>query len=133
MSHKHSIEIARELKGRTVGEAIEYLEAVNAGDEPVPFRRHNRGSGHRANIDGWDTGKFPKKASEAFLDLLHNAVNNADNQGFDGESMEIEHCAAHKVDEVEGIQPRAMGRATNWNSPLVDVELIIKEVETNDG
>lgn len=133
MSHKHSIEIARELKGRTVGDAIEYLEAVRDGEEAVPFKRHNKGSGHRANLDGWDAGKFPNKASEAFLELLHNAVNNAENQGFDGESMEIAHCAAHKVDEIEGFQPRAMGRATSWNTPLVDVELIIEEVEQNDG
>lgn len=108
MSHKHSVEIARELNGRSVADAIDYLEAVHEGEEAVPFRRFNKGSGHRANIDGWDAGKFPKKASAAFLDLLQNAVNNADNQGFDGESMKIAHCAAHKVGEVRGMQ---IGRA----------------------
>ncbi|QSG08526.1 50S ribosomal protein L22 [Halapricum desulfuricans] len=129
MSHKHSKAIAREIKGKTAGEAVEYLEAVIEGDQPVPFRQHNSGVGHRKNIDGWDAGRFPEKASEAFLDLLENAIGNADHQGFDGESMEIMHVAAHKVGEVEGRQPRAMGRASAFNSMEVDVELVLEEVE----
>ena len=129
MSHKHSKAIAREIKGKTAGEAVTYLEAVVEGDQPVPFRQHNSGVGHRKNIDGWDAGRYPQKASEAFLDLLENAVGNADHQGFDGESMEIMHVAAHKVGESPGRKPRAMGRATEWNSPEVDVELVLEEGE----
>ncbi|QSG15394.1 50S ribosomal protein L22 [Halapricum desulfuricans] len=129
MSHKHSKAIAREIKGKTAGEAVEYLEAVIEGDQPVPFRQHNSGVGHRTNIDGWDAGRFPEKASNAFLDLLENAIGNADHQGFDGESMEIMHVAAHKVGETQGRQPRAMGRASAFNSMEVDVELILEEVE----
>jgi len=129
MSHKHSKAIAREIKGKTAGEAVEYLEAVVEGDQPVPFRQHNSGVGHRKNIDGWDAGRFPNKASKAFLDLLENAIGNADHQGFDGESMEVMHVAAHKVGETQGRQPRAMGRASPFNSMEVDVELILEEVE----
>ncbi|WP_299262647.1 50S ribosomal protein L22 [Halorientalis sp.] len=129
MSHKHSKAIARELKGMTAGEAIEYLEAVINEEQSVPFKSHNSGVGHRNDIDGWDAGRFPEKASEAFLDLIENAVGNADHQGFDGASMEILHVAAHKVGETRGRQPRAMGRASEWNSPEVDVELILEEVE----
>jgi len=133
MSHKHSIELARELKGKTVREAIDYLEAVIDGEKAVPFRRFNSGTGHRGDIDGWDAGRYPAKASQAFLELLENAINNADNQGFDGEDMIIAHCASHKTGEVRGFKPRAMGRATAWNTPQVDVELIIEEVDEEDG
>ena len=129
MSHKHSKAIAREIKGKTAGEAVTYLEAVVEGDQPVPFRQHNSGVGHRKNIDGWDAGRFPNKASKAFLDLLENAIGNADHQGFDGSAMEIMHVAAHKVGETQGRQPRAMGRASPFNSMEVDVELILEEVE----
>ena len=132
MSHKHGKEIARELKGMTAGDATEYLEAVIAGERSVPFRSHNSGAGHRKDVDGWDAGRYPEKASEAFLDLLENAVGNADEQGFEGEAMAIKHVAAHKVGESQGRKPRAMGRASPWNSPQVDVELILesrKEVE----
>ena len=129
MSHKHSKEIAREIKGRTVGEAQEYLEAVVAGERSVPFKTHNSGAGHRSDLDGWDAGKYPTKATEAFLDLLENVAANADQQGFDGESMEIAHVAAHKVGETLGRKPRAMGRATAWNTPEVDVEIVVSATE----
>ena len=129
MSHKHSTALAREIKGMTAGEAQEYLEAVIAGERSVPFRQHNSGVGHRDDIEGWDAGRYPEKAAEAFLDLLGNAVGNAEHQGFDGTTMEIKHVAAHKVGESRGRKPRAMGRASPWNSPEVDVELILEEVE----
>ena len=128
ISNKHSKAIAREIKGMTAGEAVEYLEGVVDGDNVVPFRQHNSGVGHKKGVDGWDAGRFPEKASEAFLDLLTNAIGNADHQGFDGEAMEIMHVAAHKVGESQGRKPRAMGRASAWNSTQVDVELILEEV-----
>ncbi|PSQ26826.1 50S ribosomal protein L22 [Halobacteriales archaeon QS_9_68_17] len=126
MSHKHSKAIAREIKGKTAAEAEAYLQAVIDGDRSVPFKSHNSGVGHRSDIDGWDAGRYPEKASEAFLDLITNAVNNADNQGFDGEEMVIDHVAAHKIGESQGRKPRAMGRASAWNTPEVDVELVLK-------
>ncbi|WP_290819314.1 50S ribosomal protein L22 [Halovivax sp.] len=135
MSHKHSKEIAREIKGRTVGDAREYLEAVVDGERSVPFKSHNSGTAHRSDIDGWDAGRYPEKASEAFLDLLENVEGNAEHQGFDGEAMEIAHVAAHKVGESMGRKPRAMGRATAWNTPQVDVEIVVARTEesVDDG
>ena len=127
MSHKHSKAIAREIKGMTASDAVSYLEAVVDGERSVPFRQHNSGVGHRNDIDGWDAGRFPEKASEAFIDLLENAIGNADHQGYDGENMEILHVAAHKVGESQGRKPRAMGRATEWNTPEVDVELVLQD------
>jgi large subunit ribosomal protein L22 len=129
MSHKHSKAIAREIKGMTAEDAREYLQAVIDEEQSVPFKSHNSGVGHRSDIDGWDAGRYPEKASQAFLDLIENVVNNADEQGFDGESMEIMHVAAHKVGEVQGRKPRAMGRASAWNTMEVDVELVLEEVE----
>jgi large subunit ribosomal protein L22 len=133
MSHKHSKEIAREIKGKTVAEAGDYLEAVIAGEQSVPFRSHNTGVGHRNDIDGWDAGRYPEKASKAFLDLLENVGANAEHQGFEPDPMTIDHVAAHKVGEVQGRKPRAMGRATSWNTPEVDVEMVVAESEEDDN
>jgi large subunit ribosomal protein L22 len=132
MSHKHSKEIAREIKGKTIADAREYLEAVIAGDRSVPFRSHNTGVGHRNDIDGWDAGRYPEKASGAFLDLLENVGANAEHAGFESDGMAIAHVAAHKVGEVQGRKPRAMGRATAWNTPEVDVEMVVEESEEDD-
>jgi large subunit ribosomal protein L22 len=132
ISHKHSKAIARAIKGMTAGAAQSYLEAVVNEEQSVPFKEHNSGVGHRDDIDGWDAGRYPAKASEAFLDLLENAINNADHQGFDGAEMEILHVAAHKVGEVQGRKPRAMGRAGAWNTPEVDVELVLESEEVDE-
>ena len=129
ISPKHAKEIAREIKGRTAADAVEYLEAVIGGERSVPFRQHNSGVGHRTDIDGWDAGRYPQKASEAYLDLLENAIGNAESQGFDGDGMTIMHVAAHKTGERPGRKPRAFGRASPWNTPLVDVELVLEEPE----
>ncbi|PSQ44843.1 50S ribosomal protein L22 [Halobacteriales archaeon SW_7_68_16] len=131
MSHKHSTAIAREIGGMTVAAAQEYLEAVVDGERSVPFKKHNSGVGHESDVDGWDAGRSPEKAGGAFLDLLENVASNAESQGFEPDGMEIAHVAAHKVGEVEGRKPRAMGRASAWNTPEVDVEMIVKEVETD--
>ncbi|WP_338739266.1 50S ribosomal protein L22 [Haloplanus salilacus] len=127
ISIKHSKAIARQIKGMTVGDAQEYLQAVIDEERSVPFKQHNTGVGHRSDIDGWDAGRYPEKASKDFQKLLTNASNNADEQGFDGESMTIKHVAAHKVGERQGRKPRAFGRADPWNTTLCDVELIIEE------
>ncbi|SFG49998.1 LSU ribosomal protein L22P [Halopelagius inordinatus] len=129
VSLKHSKAISRAIKGMTVEEAEEYLEAVIDGDRSVPFKQHNTGVGHRSDIEGWDAGRYPEKASKAFLELLQNVASNADEQGFDGRSMEIMHVAAHKVGEQQGRKPRAFGRADPFNTTLCDVELIVEEVE----
>jgi large subunit ribosomal protein L22 len=127
ISHKHSKAIAREVKGMTVEDAKSYLQSVIDGERSVPFRSHNSGVGHRSDVDGWDAGRYPEKASSAFQDLLRNVSNNAEQQGFEPEEMEIAHVAAHKVGEIEGRQPRAFGRASPSNTPEVDVEIVVEE------
>ncbi|MFC7202260.1 50S ribosomal protein L22 [Haloferax namakaokahaiae] len=129
ISLKHSKAISKAIKGMSVADAEDYLEAVIDGERSVPFKQHNSGVGHRSDIEGWDAGRYPEKASKAFLELLENVRNNATEQGFDGPSMEIMHVAAHKVGERPGRKPRAFGRADPWNTPICDVELIIEEVE----
>ena len=129
ISIKHSKAIARAIKGMTVADAEEYLNDVIDEKQSVPFKQHNTGVGHRSDIDGWDAGRYPEKASEDFLKLIENARNNADEQGFEGEAMTIKHVAAHKVGERQGRKPRAFGRADPWNTTLCDVELIIEESE----
>jgi len=129
ISIKHSKAIARAIKGMSVADAESYLHDVIDETQSVPFKQHNSGVGHRSDIDGWDAGRYPEKASEDFLKLIENARNNADEQGFEGESMTIKHVAAHKVGERQGRKPRAFGRADPWNTTLCDVELIIEEEE----
>jgi large subunit ribosomal protein L22 len=132
ISLKHSKAIARQLKGETVGDAKEYLQAVIDEEQSVPFKQHNSGVGHRSDIDGWDAGRFPEKAATDFQKLLSNVSNNAEQQGFDADEMVIEHVAPHKVGESQGRKPRAMGRATAWNTTECDVEIVVTEPDTEE-
>ena len=129
ISLKHSKAISKAIKGKTVDEAEAYLDGVIDGEQSVPFKQHNTGVGHRSDIDGWDAGRYPNKASKDFKKLLENARNNGDNQGFDGEAMVIKHVAPHKVGERPGRKPRAFGRASSWNTTLCDVEIILEDPE----
>ncbi|MFW5922078.1 MAG: 50S ribosomal protein L22 [Halodesulfurarchaeum sp.] len=132
ISLKHSKAIARAIKGRTIPDARDYLEAVRDGEQSVPFKQHNSGVGHRADIDGWDAGRYPEKAAAAFISLLANVSNNAEQAGHEPSEMEIAHVAAHKVGERPGRKPRAFGRASPWNTTEVDVELIVEAPEEGD-
>ena len=129
ISLKHSKAISKAIKGKTVAEAEEYLDAVIDGEQSVPFKQHNTGVGHRSDIDGWDAGRYPNKASKDFKKLLENARNNGDSQGFDGEAMVIKHVAPHKVGEQQGRTSRAFGRASPSNTTLCDVELVLEAPE----
>lgn len=129
ISLKHSKAIARAIRGMTVEDAEAYLDAVIAGDRSVPFKQHNTGVGHRSDIDGWDAGRYPEKASKDFKKLLENAQNNGIEKGFDGPAMEIAHIAPHKVGERPGRKPRAFGRASPWNTTLCDVEIVLEVPE----
>ena len=131
ISLKHSKAISKAIKGKTVSEAEEYLDSVIAGEQSVPFKQHNTGVGHRSDIDGWDAGRYPNKASKDFKKLLENARNNGINKGFEGAEMEIVHVAPHKVGERAGRKPRAFGRASAWNTTLCDVELILEVPEAD--
>ena len=129
ISLKHSKAISKAIKGKTVADAEAYLEAVINEERSVPFKQHNTGVGHRSDIDGWDAGRYPEKASKDFLKLIENVRNNADEQGFEGSEMVIKHVAAHKTGERPGRKPRAFGRADPWNTTLCDVELVIEQPE----
>ena len=129
MSFKDSVEISKHIKGLGLEEGIEVLEDVVEGEHPVPLKSHNSGSGHTAGLEGWDAGGYPEKAARKIIDVLENAKANAENQGFDPSEMKIYHIAAHKVDEAQGMKPRAMGRASEWNTPIVDVEVVVEETE----
>lgn len=125
ISRKDAVELCRHVKGMSLNEAQTTLRSVAEGETPLPRKRHNSGVGHESGIDGWDAGNYPEKAADKIGDVLYNAESNATNQGYDPDEMVVEHIAAHKVGESRGMKPRAMGRASQWNSDLIDVEVVI--------
>jgi len=148
---KHCFEIARAIKHRTAGEAVEYLNNVLKidSDRPdirkkataVPFRlgsgnkRRKRSGpsmvGHRKG--GIGPGRYPVKASRAMIKLFQSCMENASHQyeDIDPEEMVITHCAAHRGPIKRGWTPRARGRASPKNHYKVNLEIFLEDFNSD--
>jgi large subunit ribosomal protein L22 len=128
VSPKHCIEILRQLRGMNVVRAKAYLQNVIDKKESVPFKRFARNVGHKRHQSGWGSGRYPVKASKEILKLVKHAEANAEYKGLEPENMKIVHATSKKGRVIQGVMPRAMGRATAWNIETVTVELVLGEV-----
>ena len=120
---KKAVELARRLRGKTVEEALEYLDNVIALKQPVPMRRYNRWVAHKS---GYGPARYPVKCAKAFRRVLESAAANAAGEG---EAMRIRVLNAHKGSITKASRPRAYGRATPWNHDTVNLEVVLEEVE----
>jgi large subunit ribosomal protein L22 len=127
ISPRHSIEICRSIKGKTVEEAVTFLEDVIDKRKAVPYRRHTGGVPHRKG-KGITSGRYPMKAAKAILKIVEQARNNAEFKEITG-SLKIIHAAAHRGRPWQSWQPRAHGRSTPKNRETVNIEIIVEEYE----
>lgn len=125
VSPKHAMEVCRAIRGMKLGTAKRYLEEVTAEKRPVPFKRHRKKVAHTRG--GIESGRFPVKAARAILEVLKNAEANATYKGLDVEKLRVVHASAQKGITIPGFLPRAFARATPFNKPLTNVEIILKE------
>lgn len=123
-SPRHAENIARAIKGMNVRDAEKLLEDVMKLKRAIPFKTHNTERAHRK---GMGPGGYPVKASRYFLQVLRNAINNAEYKGLEPDNMYIAHVSAYKGRVIEGYMPRAMGRSSAWNERTTNLEIIIEE------
>ena len=129
MSPKHSIEIATFIRHQRVNDAIAYLNEVVNLKKAIPFRRFNRNVAHKRGLPGnWDAGRYPVKASKAYIRVLESVKKNAEYLGLDAENLEIIHASANRGRAQKAFFPRAMGRATPKVRESVNVEVVVREV-----
>jgi large subunit ribosomal protein L22 len=129
ISPKHSIEIAGHIRHKQINDAIAYLTDVIALKKAIPFRRFNRNVAHKRGLPGtWDAGRYPVKASKAYVRLLESVKKNAEYLGLDAEKLEIIHVTANRGRAQKAFFPRAMGRATPKVHETVNIEIIAREV-----
>lgn len=131
ISPKEAAEVARELRGKMLQEAIKYLERVIALKEPVPLRRYNKKVAHKRGLvdrAGIPIGRYPVKVAKYYLKLLKSVQNNAETKGLDPERLKIVHIASHKGMTIKRWMPRAFGRATPEFERRTHLEVIVQEV-----
>lgn len=119
---KKAAELARQLRGKTVEDALAYLDNVIALKQPVPFRTYKRWVGHKSGVG---PARYPVKCAKAFKKILQSAAANATGEG---EAMRIRVLNAHKGAITKGQRPRAHGRASPWNQDTVNLEVVLEEV-----
>jgi large subunit ribosomal protein L22 len=129
MSPKHSIEIATFIRHQRVNDAIAYLNDVVGLKKAIPFRRFNRNVAHKRGLPGnWDAGRYPVKASKAYIRVLESVKKNAEYIGLDSDNLEIIHVSANRGRAQKSFFPRAMGRATPKVRESVNIEVVVREV-----
>jgi large subunit ribosomal protein L22 len=129
MSPKHSIEIATFIRHQRVNDAITYLKDVIGLKKAIPFRRFNRNVAHKRGLPGnWDAGRYPVKASRAYIRVLESVKKNAEYIGLDADNLEIIHVSANRGRAQKSFFPRAMGRATPKVRETVNIEIVVREV-----
>jgi large subunit ribosomal protein L22 len=129
ISPKHAIEIANFIRYMKTADAIAYLEDVVAKKKAIPFKHFNRNVAHKGGLQKWAAGRYPVKASQAYIDLLASVGKNAEYVGLDTANLEIIHLTANRGRGHDSFFPRAMGRATPKRRETVNLEVIVREAQ----
>ena len=127
ISFKHTREIANKIKGMLVERAKEYLEDVVDMKQSVPFKRYNKKVGHRSDLKGWDSGRFPVKAAARVLGLLESLEKNATNKGLEVDRLFVVHAVAHRGRKIKRIFSRAYGSTSSKVNTMTHLELVAEE------
>lgn len=125
ISKKHAREILKFVKGMEVNKAINQLERVIAQKTAVPFKRFNKKIGHRPGIGA---GRYPKKASEAIINTLKSAKNNALNKGLQEEKLIIKEGIV-MMDVSKRKRVRTHKGSYTGSMKLTSIKLILTEKE----
>ncbi len=127
ISHKHAREICNTIKGMFLDEAKEYLEKVIKMERSVPFKRHHKKVGHRSDLVGWHTGRYPVKAASKILEVLENVEKNAEFKGLEIDRLQIIHAASQKGRALKRVFYRAFRTSSAKNNILTHVEIAVEE------
>ncbi|MFT4309398.1 MAG: 50S ribosomal protein L22 [Candidatus Woesearchaeota archaeon] len=122
ISTKHSIEIASAIRGKPLDKAIEIVKRVSEKKAPLRFTRYiQESASHKPGIG---PGKYPVKASLAYIKLLEGVKKNAIAKDMDEEKLRILHVKADK-----GPSPYHYGRHRGRTMKRTHIEIIVIEDE----
>ncbi len=124
ISPKHSREVCKEIVGMSTPNAEKYLEEVIALKRPVRYTKYKKA--HRKGIG---CGRYPVNASRKVLELLREAVANAEFKGLDSEKLRIKHASAYPGRKIKRYMPKAQGRSGEHSERTSDVEIVVEETE----
>jgi large subunit ribosomal protein L22 len=127
-SPKKCSEVARNIRGMTVENAKRFLRDVIAQKRAVKYTHYKHYLSHKPGVG---PGRYPKNAAKEILRVIESAQHNAEYKGLDSENMRIHTIAIHRAPPRKGVDRRAMGRGTQWNTLTVHIEIILEELEVS--
>jgi large subunit ribosomal protein L22 len=122
ISTKQSYEIANFLRNKELKTAKKLLQDVIDKKIAVPFGRYNRDTGHKKGKIA--SGRYPEKASKAFLMLLNSVEANADSKGLDNEKLVISELRS-----TQGTQQWHAGRLRRRRMKRTHLYIKLEESE----
>ena len=127
-SYRDLCNVCSNIKGRRADKAVEYLEQAFDKKRPIRYFRHNKKRGHLHELGG-KKGGYPIKSVKIVLDVLKNAVANADSKGLG--DCKIVHVCANKQLVYGRLSPK--GRRMRQNYETAFVEVVVRELQTEEN
>jgi len=78
ISRKHSVEVARFIKGKTLKDTLRILDEIMELKTPVRLTKHNRGVAHKSKVG---PGRYPVKVAKYIKKVILSAKANAEQKG----------------------------------------------------
>ena len=125
---KAAREICNYLKGMKLIRAKQVLEEVIELKRPIPYVRYKLKVPHRKEAQGFDAGRYPKKAAQEILKILNAAEANAEFKGLYADNLKIIHISSNRGRRIRKYIPRAFGRATPYFKHLTHIEVAVEEI-----
>ena len=129
VSRKAAREICNTIKGMTIHQSIEFLEAVIDKKLAVPYKRFKNNVGHKSTVVGWTGGRYPVKAANEILKVVKNLENNAENNQLQLDRCRITHAVTLQGSRQQAIFYRAHGSSSPKVRQFVHIELVAEVAE----
>jgi len=121
-SFKDLANVCANIRYRDANKAVEFLEQAAKGKRAIRYFDHNKKRGHLREV-GSKKGGYPKKAAKIVLEVLKNAIANAQFKGL-GE-CKIVHAVANKQEIYRRLSPK--GRRIRHDLETAFVEIVLRE------
>lgn len=106
VSPKFSREVASAIRGMPVRKAREFLRGVVNMKQLVVLKRHNKEVPHHKG----KPSRYPVKVAKHFIEVLENAVANAEYQGLEGDELKITQLEVYRGTPKRNLGSRALGK-----------------------
>ncbi|MEM2174574.1 MAG: 50S ribosomal protein L22 [Candidatus Micrarchaeia archaeon] len=123
-SFKDLAAVCDNIRGMDVNSALDFLERARRMEIPIYYRKWNKKLGHRRELGG-KKGRYPRKAVGIVMEVLKNAIANAEQKGLT--NLYIVHASANKQSIYPRLQPK--GRRIRSDYETARVEIVLREKE----